>query len=124
MHIIQEEIGLPVFSSQKGSTGDDSHKIFSISPLPPGYGMTLGQAVSELVRLAADRPLSFLDHHLRIGGATGGAGVAGGEGKDGVPEALALAVRTTRYGCNWHGGHGSYSKPAQQLLATKFAFTG
>jgi len=45
MHIIQEEIGLPVLSSQKGSTGDDSHKIFTISPLPPGYGMTLGNAL-------------------------------------------------------------------------------
>lgn len=45
MHIIQEEIGLPIFSSQKGSTGDDSHKIFSIAPLPPGYGMTLGNAL-------------------------------------------------------------------------------
>lgn len=45
MHIIQEEIGLPVFSSQKGSSGDDSHKIFTIAPLPPGYGMTLGNAL-------------------------------------------------------------------------------
>ncbi|MEI7600439.1 MAG: hypothetical protein WCJ41_14110 [Aestuariivirga sp.] len=45
------------------------------------------------------------------------------KGKDGAPEALALAVRTTRYGCNWHGGHGTYSKPAQQLLKTKFAGT-
>lgn len=36
-------------------------------------------------------------------------------------EALALAVRTTRYGCNWHGGHGSYSKAAQQLLTKRFA---
>lgn len=45
MHIIQEEIGQPVFSSQKGSTGDDSHKIFTISPLPQGYGMTLGNAL-------------------------------------------------------------------------------
>lgn len=45
------------------------------------------------------------------------------KGKDGAPEALALAVRTTRYGCNWHGGHGPYSKAAQQLLATKFAGT-
>ena len=45
------------------------------------------------------------------------------KGKDGAPEALALAVRTTRYGCNWHGGHGAYSKPAQQLLVTKFAGT-
>lgn len=44
-------------------------------------------------------------------------------GKDGAPEALALAVRTTRYGCNWHGGHAAYSKPAQQMLATKFAGT-
>jgi len=45
------------------------------------------------------------------------------KGKDGAPEALALAVKTTRYGCNWHGGHGPYSKAAQQLLATKFAGT-
>lgn len=45
------------------------------------------------------------------------------KGKDGAPEVLALAVRTTRYGCNWHGGHAAYSKPAQQLLATKFAGT-
>lgn len=45
------------------------------------------------------------------------------KGKDGAPEALALAVRTTRYGCNWFGGHGRYSKAAQQLLATRFAGT-
>jgi len=45
------------------------------------------------------------------------------KGKDGAPEALALAVRTTRYGCNWHGGHAAYSKPAQQMLAAKFAGT-
>lgn len=45
MHIIQEEIGLPIFSSQTGSTGDDSHKVFTIGPLPPGYGMTLGNAM-------------------------------------------------------------------------------
>ena len=45
MHIIQEEIGLPVFSAAKGAKGDDSHMIFSIAPLPPGYGMTLGNAL-------------------------------------------------------------------------------
>ncbi len=45
MHIIQEEIGLPVFSTAKGSKGDDSHKIFTIAPLPPGYAMTLGNAL-------------------------------------------------------------------------------
>ena len=45
------------------------------------------------------------------------------KGDDGAPEALALAVRTTRYGCSWHGRHRAYSKPAQQLLNTKFPGT-
>lgn len=44
-------------------------------------------------------------------------------GKDGAPEALALAVRATRYGCNWHGGHKAYSKPAQEMLQAKFKDT-
>jgi hypothetical protein len=38
-------------------------------------------------------------------------------------EALALAVRATRWGCRWHGGHKVYSKPAQELLQAKFAAT-
>ncbi|MGE3876546.1 MAG: hypothetical protein AB7F74_26625 [Parvibaculaceae bacterium] len=38
-------------------------------------------------------------------------------------EALALAIRTTRYGCNWHGGHGSYSKAAYEVLHRKFGTT-
>ena len=41
-------------------------------------------------------------------------------GKDGAAEALALAVKTTRYGCNWHGSHEKYSKAAQQMLVRKF----
>jgi hypothetical protein len=45
------------------------------------------------------------------------------KGDDGAPEALALAVEATRYGCNWHGGHKAYSKPAQELLKTKFGKT-
>jgi hypothetical protein len=45
------------------------------------------------------------------------------KGDDGAPEALALAVRTTRYGCSWHGGHKAYSKPAQELLKAKFGKT-
>lgn len=49
MHIIQEEIGLPIFSTQAGSRGDDAHKVFSISPLPPGFGMTLGNAVRRVL---------------------------------------------------------------------------
>lgn len=44
-------------------------------------------------------------------------------GDDGAPEALALAVRTTRYGCRWNGRHGTYSKAAQTLLQQKFKET-
>jgi hypothetical protein len=36
---------------------------------------------------------------------------------------LALAVRTTRYGCNWHGPHRVYSKAAHDLLHKKFGGT-
>ncbi|MBL8904025.1 MAG: hypothetical protein JNK83_12110 [Rhizobiales bacterium] len=45
------------------------------------------------------------------------------KGDDGAPEALALAVKTTRYGCNWHGRHRAYSETAQQLLRSKFGST-
>ena len=45
MHIIQEEIGLPTFSVVPTKEGDDSHAVFTIAPLPPGYGMTLGNAL-------------------------------------------------------------------------------
>ncbi len=45
MHIIQEEIGLPVFSAEGASKGDKNHMTFSIAPLPPGFGMTLGNAL-------------------------------------------------------------------------------
>jgi hypothetical protein len=38
-------------------------------------------------------------------------------------EALAMAIRTTRYGCNWHGSHGSYSKAAYEVLHKKFGTT-
>lgn len=49
MHIIQEDIGLPIFSAAKGTGGDDSHKIFTIAPLPPGFGMTLGNALRRVL---------------------------------------------------------------------------
>lgn len=42
MHIIQEEIGLPVFQAQQKG---DRHAVFTISPLPPGYALTLGNAL-------------------------------------------------------------------------------
>jgi DNA-directed RNA polymerase subunit alpha len=52
MHIIQEEIGPPKISSSSpagDSSGDDHHLIFTISPLPPGYGMTLGNALRRVL---------------------------------------------------------------------------
>lgn len=49
MHIIQEAIGLPIFSAAKGARGDDSHKVFTIAPLPPGFGMTLGNALRRVL---------------------------------------------------------------------------
>jgi DNA-directed RNA polymerase subunit alpha len=39
MHIIQEEIGLPKISEEKLG---DFHSVFTISPLPQGYGTTVG----------------------------------------------------------------------------------
>jgi hypothetical protein len=38
-------------------------------------------------------------------------------------EALALAIKTTRYGCNWHGGHGKYSRAAYDVLHARFGTT-
>lgn len=46
MHIIQEEIGLPQIQTK--SLGDN-HVIFTIAPLPPGYGMTLGNALRRVL---------------------------------------------------------------------------
>jgi hypothetical protein len=40
--------------------------------------------------------------------------------RSGRDTALALAVRTTRYGCQRQGGHGAYSKAAFQLLHSRF----
>lgn len=46
MHIIQEEIGLPKIAAK--SVGDN-HVIFTISPLPSGYGVTLGNAFRRVL---------------------------------------------------------------------------
>ncbi len=45
MHIIQEEIGLPTFTVTPVKKGDNTHAVFVIAPLPPGYAMTLGNAL-------------------------------------------------------------------------------
>ncbi|MEK7137000.1 MAG: DNA-directed RNA polymerase subunit alpha [Patescibacteria group bacterium] len=52
MHIIQEEIGPPkltVSTPPGGASGDDHHLLFSITPLPPGFGMTLGNALRRVL---------------------------------------------------------------------------
>lgn len=46
MHIIQEEIGLPKI---KAESVDKNHAVFTISPLPSGYGMTLGNAFRRVL---------------------------------------------------------------------------
>ncbi|MBU0578264.1 DNA-directed RNA polymerase subunit alpha [Patescibacteria group bacterium] len=46
MHIIQEEIGLPKIKTE---SADKNHAVFSISPLPSGYGMTLGNAFRRVL---------------------------------------------------------------------------
>ncbi|MBA4336303.1 DNA-directed RNA polymerase subunit alpha [bacterium] len=46
MHQIQEEIGIPKFKPQKKG---DNHVIFTLGPLPPGYGMTLGNALRRVL---------------------------------------------------------------------------
>jgi hypothetical protein len=42
---------------------------------------------------------------------------------DGQAEALALAVRATRYGCQRQGGHGAYSRKAFALLHSRYPGT-
>lgn len=46
MHIIQEEIGLPKITTE--SSGKNL-AVFNISPLPSGYGMTLGNAFRRVL---------------------------------------------------------------------------
>jgi DNA-directed RNA polymerase subunit alpha len=46
MHQIQEEIGIPKIKIEKVS---DNHAIFTVSPLPPGYGVTVGNAFRRVL---------------------------------------------------------------------------
>jgi DNA-directed RNA polymerase subunit alpha len=46
MHIIQEEIGLPKIKTESVS---GNHAVFTVSPLPSGYGMTLGNAFRRVL---------------------------------------------------------------------------
>ena len=49
MHIIQEEIGLPKVTQTQVKKGSTTHVVFSVGPLPPGYGMTLGNALRRVL---------------------------------------------------------------------------
>lgn len=46
MHIIQSEIGIPQVLIEKY---DDQHVLITVEPLPPGYGMTLGNALRRVL---------------------------------------------------------------------------
>jgi len=46
MHQIQEEIGIPKIKTEKV---DGNHAIFVMSPLPTGYGVTLGNALRRVL---------------------------------------------------------------------------
>lgn len=46
MHQIQEEIGIPKIKTDRIS---DFHATFTVSPLPPGYGMTIGNAFRRVL---------------------------------------------------------------------------
>ncbi len=46
MHYIQEEIGIPKVRIQRIS---DTHAVFTVSPLPTGYGVTLGNAFRRVL---------------------------------------------------------------------------
>lgn len=46
MHQIQEEIGIPKIRIQRVT---DLHAIFTVSPLPTGYGMTIGNAFRRVL---------------------------------------------------------------------------
>lgn len=60
--------------------------------------------VQSAPRLLAERAIAWRGH-------------GNGAGQD---EALALAIRATRYGCQRQGGHGQYSHAAWDLLHTRF----
>ncbi|MDD3861425.1 MAG: DNA-directed RNA polymerase subunit alpha [Candidatus Gracilibacteria bacterium] len=46
MHQIQEEIGIPKIKTDRF---DDNHVIFTMSPLPTGYGVTLGNSLRRVL---------------------------------------------------------------------------
>ncbi len=66
MHIIQEEIGLPKVTQVQVKKGDATHVVFLVGPLPPGYGMTLGNGLRRV--LLSSLPGAAISS-LRVSGA-------------------------------------------------------
>src|SRR3990167_10190979 len=46
MHQIQQEIGIPKI---KKLQVNENHMVFTLGPLPPGYGVTLGNALRRVL---------------------------------------------------------------------------
>jgi len=46
MHQIQAEIGIPKIKTERIS---DNHAVFTVSPLPPGYGTTIGNSFRRIL---------------------------------------------------------------------------
>jgi hypothetical protein len=67
--------------------------------------------IDSAPRLLSGRVLSWVEHPRLF------------ETREGQAEALALAVKTTRYGCYSDGEHGAYSKAAWTLLHQRFGDT-
>ncbi len=67
MHIIQEEIGLPKMTLVQATKGDANHVVLTIGPLPPGFGMTLGNGLRRV--LLSSLPGAAISS-VRIAGAS------------------------------------------------------
>ena len=114
----------------------DADLSYNKAPLEPAYDQTLADKIlTAREKLLAKHPMVKTLNRAEIASLEAiasapakltKAAIAWGKsskGDDGAPEALALAVQSTYFGCNWHGSHKAYSKPAQELLTTKFKGT-
>jgi hypothetical protein len=65
-------------------------------------------AIDSAPKQLSERTIVWVEHPGLFGSSTG------------QDEALALAIRSTRYGCQRQGGHGAYSHAAYTLLHQHF----
>lgn len=83
-----------------------------VEPLLAGSYLWAARGAAEQERLAAIdcAPKVMAERAIAWAGRRAG----------GQDEALALAVRATRYGCQRQGGHGAYSRAAFELLHKRY----